>query len=141
MADAMSEWWGVWCEPADGRRYWLGDASQTRWTQEVAEGVATHLARYEMGTFTAKQMPLAAKEPDPSRVRRGLIIGKGVVHDCMDDSDTYFVEIQCSDDAACSVMIAVDKELHDTACIAGLGQDWNLLYRDGDEPTAERAGR
>jgi hypothetical protein len=118
--------------------YWLGDASQTRWTQEIAEGVAAHMGKHAAGSFTAKPIPSASKELDPARLRRGLVISKGVAHDCVDSSDTYFLEVVCDDDPGCSETIVVCKELHDTVCIAGLGQDWFLLYREGDEPCAER---
>jgi hypothetical protein len=136
MVEQMSGWWGVWCEPADGRRYWLGDASQTRWTQEVAEGVAAYLSRYEIGTFTAKAMPGASKEPDPNAYRRGLITAKGNVHDCTDGSDTYYFTVLGVDDGN-EEQIVVDKELCDTTRIAGLGRDAVLVYRDGEEPTVE----
>ena len=49
--------WSVWCEHADGRCYRMGDASETRWSQATAEGVAKHMTAYEVGTFVAQPCP------------------------------------------------------------------------------------
>ena len=139
MSDAkMSGFWGVWCVHADGRRYWLGDSSQSRWTEEVAIGVAKHLGvGVDEGVYTAKPLPAASKERDPKAYRRGLVVAKGVAHDYLDGSDTYYFEINCEDDPACSETIVVSKGLYGDTCIAGLGHDAVLVYREDDEPFTE----
>jgi|SRR5271166_234570 len=71
----MTERWAVWCEHDDGRRYWLGDASQSHWTQEMAERIARYMnsatAPHEVGHYTAKLLPLSAIERLPSTEKFG----------------------------------------------------------------------
>ena len=55
MSDA--ERWSVWCEHDDGRKYMMGDASETRWSRETAERVAQHMRAHEVGVFTARPCP------------------------------------------------------------------------------------
>jgi hypothetical protein len=53
--------WGVWCEHPDGRRYWMGDSPQTRWTRADAERIAHYLSDPERGrvdgVFEARALP------------------------------------------------------------------------------------
>ena len=57
MAPVGRERWSVWCEHTDGRHYRMGDASETRWSQETAERVAKHMTTYEVGAFIAQPCP------------------------------------------------------------------------------------
>lgn len=87
--EAVAERWGVWCEHADGRRYWMGDSQFTQWTQEVAVRVAKHMNTYEAGAFTAKLLPPATPSyrmtvrnapPGVLLLRDGVLVFKTEYH-------------------------------------------------------------
>jgi hypothetical protein len=56
--------WAVWCEypEPDGRRFWLGDSSFTRWTQADAERIAAYLSApgdgRDAGHYEARPLPV-----------------------------------------------------------------------------------
>jgi hypothetical protein len=54
------ERWGVWCEHADGRKYWLGDSTLTKWSKVDAERIAAYLAPEE-GLHEAHPLPAYPK--------------------------------------------------------------------------------
>ena len=70
MVEQVAERWSVWCEHDDGRKYMMGDASETRWAQETAERVAQHMRSHEVGVFTARPCP---SPTDFERVNARLI--------------------------------------------------------------------
>lgn len=66
MVEQVNERWSVWCEHADGRRYRMGDATETMWSQETAERVAKHMTAHEVGTFVAQPcLPVVLVEEEP----------------------------------------------------------------------------
>lgn len=64
---------------------------------------------------------------EPS-IHRGIVVSKTRARDIESAEYVYVLSVLCEDDGACEDDLVVSKEMYDSACIAGLGQDTIVEY-------------
>jgi hypothetical protein len=126
MVEQVNERWSVWCEHADGRRYRMGDAAETRWSQETAEHVASHLSAYEVGTFVAQPCP-------PPPVIMGPFLTVGALRAKLASlPDTMRVAVEITDESEDLVQAELRLADVESRCNDGEDEDAEWLYLWGD---------